>query len=369
MYQDQLTPKSISIDNIYLDPNNPRFWDEKTTRDIADKKVPEEKVQARVREQIDGEGISELADNIMRNGFLTLDRVVVRELDGVEGSYVVVEGNRRIASLKKLREAIDDDLIDEEKITDEYLANLKAATNEIEVLVYEGDEDDIAWLLQGIRHISGVRDWKPAQRARLIAQQIDGNGLSITAAGQKFGLSAGKAGRYYRAYKALEQMRSDEEFQSKAKNEYFTLFDEAYGNTTIRKWLDWDDVENSFKNLTNLRIFYAWVTPDEDVDEGDGRRIHDPTHVKKLATLVAGKHEDLMNLIDVHELSIDTAFAEANEQGSEFDWESRVRRATTIIRELGKVLTDTNPSEVISGLDDHLSVVNKVKKMAEALVE
>lgn len=369
MYQDQLTSKRISIANIFLDPNNPRFWDEKTTRDIADKKVPDERIQVRVREQIDGEGISELSDNIMRNGFLTLDRVVVRELDGVVGSYVVVEGNRRIASLKKLRDAIENDLIDEDKITDDYLANLKTATDEIEVLVYEGDDEDIAWLLQGIRHISGVRDWKPAQRARLIAQQIDGSGLSISAAGQKFGLGARKAGRYYRAYKALEQMRGDEEFQSKAKNEYFTLFDEAYANATIRRWLDWDDSTNSFANLQNLRQFYSWITPDEEVEVGDGRRIHDPTHVKKLATLVAGRHENLLNLIDVHEISIEAAFAEANEQGNEVDWESRVRRATTIIRELGKVLTDTDPSDVIAGLDEHLSVVERVKKMAEALLE
>jgi ParB-like chromosome segregation protein Spo0J len=364
MYQDQLISKKIKLANIFLDPNNPRFWDERTTREIADRKVPDPKIQLRIRDLIDSEDIHELADNIMRNGFLTLDRVVVRELAGVSGSYVVVEGNRRIAALKKLRDAIEDDLIDEENISDEYLERFRISTDEIEVLVYNGSEHDIAWLLQGIRHISGIKAWKPAQRARLVAQQID-NGLSITAAGQKFGLSPQRAGRYYRAYKALEQMRSDEDFQSKAKNEYFTLFDEAYGNTTIRKWLNWDETLNTFKNIENLRHFYSWITPDEEF--GDKRRIHDPSHIKKLAVLIAGKHDNLLNAIDVHEIMIDSAFDQASDRGNDVDWKSKIRRATSMISELGKILTDTNPKEVCGELDTHLSVVEKIKTMARAL--
>ena len=70
-----------------------------------------------------------------------------------------------------------------------------------------------------------------------MAEQIDQHNLRFREAGQKFGLSAQAIGRLYRAYKALEQMRQDDEFQSKARNNYFTLFEEAYRNIDVRNWL------------------------------------------------------------------------------------------------------------------------------------
>ena len=85
--------------------------------------------------------------------------------------------------------------------------------------------------------------------------------------------------------------------------------------------------------------------------------------------LVAGNHDSLMNLVDVHEMTIESAFDQANERGNEVDWEARIKRASAIIAEIGKVLTDTSPADVIGGLDSHKEVVEKVRKMAAALLD
>ena len=122
--------------------------------------------QERAFESIRKHGLVELKNSILRNGFLPLDRIVVRELDGIRGKYVVIEGNRRLAALKWLRSDIDEGLVAEEGIDpdSDYLEKLAESTKEIEVLVYLGDDkNDIAWILQGIRHIGGIRDWEPAQ--------------------------------------------------------------------------------------------------------------------------------------------------------------------------------------------------------------
>ncbi|MGY3611697.1 hypothetical protein ACWGRJ_48565, partial [Bradyrhizobium sp. Lot11] len=133
---------------------------------------------------------------------------------------------------------IEASTVAEEGIDDDYLARLQESTNEIEVLVYRGSGgEDISWMLQGIRHISGIRPWEPAQRAKLVAEQIDQEKKTFRAAGQQFGLSPQAVGRLYRTYKALQQMRADEEFGSKARNDYFSLFEEAYRNPTMREWL------------------------------------------------------------------------------------------------------------------------------------
>jgi len=54
MYNNQLTQRAVSVDEIFLDPNNPRFWSEQTRNmgAVADPKVPDAANQARAMEQI-----------------------------------------------------------------------------------------------------------------------------------------------------------------------------------------------------------------------------------------------------------------------------------------------------------------------------
>ena len=264
--------------------------------------------KTRVEQEIRRHGIEELQYSILRNGFLPLDRIVVRPLEGAENQYVVVEGNRRLAALKLLRSRIEENVVIEEHISDEYLDNLYEETNQIDVLVYSGtDSDDISWILQGIRHIGGIRNWEPAQRAKLVADQIENGSASFTEAGQKFGLSARAVGRLYRSFKALEQMRQDDEYGKKARNDYFSLFEEAYRNPHVRRWLEWSEDEYRFQNPENLHYFYSWITPDEDDEPEERRRIHNPRHVKVLGTLLEGDNRSLMAKVDRHELEIETA--------------------------------------------------------------
>ena len=195
MYADQLEEATLNIDNIFLDPNNPRFWTERTSKDIRDTRIMRDSVQAAARKNIEGFGIRELRDSILRNGFLSLDRIVVRPIEQAPKKYVIVEGNRRFAALTQLREEIGDGTVNEDGIDQEYLDELYNDTSEIAVLIYRGeDTHDISWLLQGIRHIGGIREWLPAQRARLVVEQIDEHGLKFKSAGQTFGLTAQQVG-------------------------------------------------------------------------------------------------------------------------------------------------------------------------------
>lgn len=109
MYMDQLSPKKLKFDNIMLDPNNPRFWTQSNRPTVQDKNIVDEKKQIRARQEIDQHGISDLYNSILRNGFLLLDRIVVRPIVGAPGKFVVVEGNRRFRSLGKLRSDIQND--------------------------------------------------------------------------------------------------------------------------------------------------------------------------------------------------------------------------------------------------------------------
>jgi hypothetical protein len=370
MYADQLEPQTIPIDSIFLDPNNPRFWTDQAGREVPDRRVPDERVQSKARERINAPrfGIDDLYNSILRNGFLPLDRIVVRPLEGLDGQFVIVEGNRRFAALTRLRQSIAEGLIDEEGIDEDYLEKLLADTEQLEVLVYEGQEgSDISWMLQGIRHISGIKDWSPAQRARLVAAQIDDNGLAFRAAGQRFGLSATMVGRLYRAYKGLQQMRDDEEFGDKAKNEYYTLFEEAYRNGTVRAWLGWDDQEHRFTNDQNLKRFYAWITPNEEAEEGqEPRRIHDPRQIKELAHLIDNNRTALLAQVDLHELTVSQAYERQRDTPMVEDWREMLDEVAHLL--VAAVPHAVNGDELDAFLDGLVAVqlrLDTARAMAE----
>ena len=82
MYTDKLVEKTIAFDKIFLDPNNPRFWTEKSIRETPDEKIPDSRIQDRAVASISRHGIFELRGSIIRNGFLPLDRIVVRPIAG-----------------------------------------------------------------------------------------------------------------------------------------------------------------------------------------------------------------------------------------------------------------------------------------------
>lgn len=368
MYNDQLEQKTIPINDIFLDPNNPRFWSEQTQKaaDVPDTKVPEDTHQSRTKARIANHGLEELKNSILRNGFLPLDRIVVRKLAGLPDKYVVIEGNRRLAALKMLREQIGEGAIAETKLDEDYLKALKSATDNIDVLVYVGSETDIAWILQGIRHIGGIRNWMAAQQGKLVADQIDKQGFSLSEAGQRFGLSAQAVGRRYRSYKALQQMREDEEFASKAKNDYYSLFEEAIRDKHVKTWLGWSDEDKHFTNTDNLKQFYSWICPDEEHAE-QARRIHDPRHIALLGRLLATKQDALLGKIEKHELSIEAAEQKLTDDCSPYDWGATFKKITNLLGDIPNAAIEKEPTEIIAALEALQNQITNLRKMAEAV--
>lgn len=369
MYMDQLAVMTLPIGSIYLDPNNPRFWTTGSVSAVPEKKIADPGVQARARKDISAHGIDELYNSILRNGFLLLDRIVVRPIRNTEDKYVVVEGNRRFTALTRLRANIEDGLVDEADLADDAQTRIVSDTDRIEVLVYSGDgATDISWMLQGIRHIGGIRNWEPAQRAKLVAEQIDKHGKTLREAGEQFGLSAIAAGRLYRSYKAILQMQEDEEFAGKARNEYFSLFEEAIRNPSVKAWLDWREDDSKFHDEENLGRFYAWISPDDE--NGGRRRLHDPRHVKKLGFLIAGKHQTLLDDLDAFDVTIDDAEAQARTGSARGkDWKEEIARARKIISALPLSSMFEEPEAFAAELDVFIGVVEEQRDQARRLAD
>ena len=114
-----LVPIDLSLEEIFLDPNNPRFG-EIDSPFVPEEEIDQEHHQARAISRLLKEfGADKLKINMQINGYLPIDRIIVREFS--DGKYVVLEGNRRIASAKTIKKYDDDG----KAISDDVILSLK----------------------------------------------------------------------------------------------------------------------------------------------------------------------------------------------------------------------------------------------------
>ena len=90
------------IDRLILDPNNYRFRDRPEYRPVEQANMADARVQQRTQNFILGKNngnVKDLISSFTTNGFLDIDQIQVTQ---VGDYFLVLEGNRRIATLKYL---------------------------------------------------------------------------------------------------------------------------------------------------------------------------------------------------------------------------------------------------------------------------
>jgi len=279
-WNENLVEKTVSLNQIYLDPWNPRFPER---LDISEGQITEKKTQEWAMEQMQRFDVDKLMRSIKKNGFLKIDKIVARPIKNKAEEYMVLEGNRRVAALRSLIES-------PEELED----HVKKSIENFEVLVYTGEHEDSAWFFQGLRSLSGIKEWRPYQKAKFIADLVENTDMSYREVAETYGVGQREALWMLRAYYALKNMEEDEEYGDYAKPKLFSYFhDAAVKKRTIREWLGgWSDEDRKFGNEDNLERFYNWIVPGEDErPKAIAEEIRD--NVSKLIA-VEGTHPDIL---------------------------------------------------------------------------
>jgi hypothetical protein len=95
---------ALALSSLYLDPNNYRFIDHDDYQKVAEENLADDDVQRRTRQLLCGTNadlVADLISSFKENGWLDVEPIHVRKLG--ERKYLVVEGNRRAATLKHLQ--------------------------------------------------------------------------------------------------------------------------------------------------------------------------------------------------------------------------------------------------------------------------
>lgn len=294
----------VSLNQLVLDPNNYRLADEKEEKRIPDKNA--EALQEETLTQLKKQRLGELKDSILNNGFLEMERIVVRPLKTKENleqtnikkkKYIVVEGNRRTAALKSIQDDYSEKENDDgtikykEGIPDKLVAKFDL----INVQYIEGDDKQIqafSATLMGIRHVAGPKKWDGFQSAKLI-NDLFYEGRSFTEIGRLIGITNREVGRRFRGYQAFKQMKNDCTYGGEVEARHYGLLLEFLSSSKSGKdWLNWNDSTYEFDNQDNLKIVYKAITPSDD----GALEIRNPGHARKFVSLLETDYREDIEL-------------------------------------------------------------------------
>ena len=167
--------------------------------------------------------------------------------------------------------------------------------------------------------------------------------------------------RRFRAFKALQQLRDDEEFGEYAGPAYYPIFHEAVSLPAVREWLGWDDTTNEFKIEEQRRDFYDLITPSTDDNENEvTSKLRSREQVRQLR-IILPKPDARRILLDPHG-SFDDALAAAKQDEFSIHWVRDITEAVTALEKLG--------IDQVKRLDaDAMGLLNRLRGLIEERIK
>jgi len=252
---------ATDLDELNLDPKNPRLG-----RHI----VSAELEQDALLEKMSTWKLEELALSFLENGeFWTQEALIcVWEKLGKKRCLVVVEGNRRLAALKLLKAAFEGD---GERAWLEMVKGKKEPAGLFKKIPYlVADDRDSVRAFLGFRHVTGIEEWRPAEKAEFISQMVD-KGMDYDAVRRKIGSRTDVVRQNYIAYRMLLQIQDLKAVPTENFEDRFSVMYLSLRTKGVRDYLSIDIVAPPHKakrpvpkeHLDALKRFALWLFGDE----------------------------------------------------------------------------------------------------------
>lgn len=189
--QNAFTTDFVPIEQLHLDARNPRI--EELGEDLSQERI----LELLWREY----SVDEVAMSIAQNGFFPHEPLFVTE---ESDKLVVVEGNRRLAAVRLLRQP---ELRKQLQATS--LPNIsEKAANDLGLLPVIRCKRDTIWQYVGFKHVNGPQAWDSFAKAKYIAWVKNSLGIDLGDVARTIGDTHSTVIRLYRAYMALQQVES-----------------------------------------------------------------------------------------------------------------------------------------------------------------
>jgi hypothetical protein len=299
--------KYAKLDELYFDPLNSRLGRNNTGRDVT---------QQQLLELMRDWTLDELVVSFLDSGgFWTHEPLLVTE-ETLYGKkhLIVIEGNRRLAALKFLKKAIDGgkapkkliDIAKGAKIPSELFTKIP--------YVQVGSRQEIESFL-GFRHVTGIKEWKPAEKAEFIAKLIDERGMTYDEVRRKIGSNTEAVRRNYISYRLLLQIEETTDISEEQFKDRFSVMYLSLRTQGVQKYLQIDiyaDPKSAKKPVPKSRLkelvnFSLWLF---GKDEKQRPLFSDSRQVDNFGRILENK-EAVEYLIRAEQPSFDVALRTA----------------------------------------------------------
>ena len=245
--------QSLSLSSLYLDPNNLRFVDHPDYRFVPPERVFDADVQRRTTSIVLGrqqENVRDLIASIKANGWLDIDPILVQRTD--TGRFLVVEGNRRVATLKHMQRRNEEGAIDLVRLH-------RARFSELPVVLYREPDESSRLVVMGLHHISGKRRWAAINRARAMQELLPHFDNDADEVCRALGVSKREFNLSVRTLALLDAYK-ESDYGDQFQSDQYNLFREVLKSEGIRTWLGWDHATRVPNNRSNLDRLFSWMS-------------------------------------------------------------------------------------------------------------
>ncbi len=305
----------VSIDDLSLDLLNPRLPDSFLSSERDERGI--------INWMLEDASLIELMAAISENDFFVGEALLVVNENG---RNVVIEGNRRLASVKVLNNPSVAD-IQQRRIKD-VVDSAKYIPSSIPCIFFS-DRVQIDQYL-GYRHVTGVKTWGVLAKAKYLKRLAGAqSGESLSNVSRDLARKIGSRSDYVRnllaAYSIYEEVKDRSFFHIRNLDEttlYFNYYVDSLRRENIRRFIGVDpDSSNPVLNLRvdNLKILTTWFFEknivNQSVVKGDSKDL-------SLLDDILGDEKATLVMLDTN--SLDEASNYINQTASTFTYDLKI---------------------------------------------
>ena len=237
------TAEYLPVDDLHLDTRNPRIQQVAAAQD-------EQNILKVLWSEF---SVEELALSIAANGYFSYEPLFVAEEDGI---LVVVEGNRRLAAVRVLR---DHDL--RAQLHANSIPDIsEELRSDLALLPVIRCRRDKIWQYVGFKHVNGPQAWTSFAKAEYIAWVRNEISTDLQQIANTIGDTHSTVARLYRAYMALKQAEDRGVYDREQRIKKHFSFSHLYTG------LDYPGI-GKFTGVTTLNDSTTEPIPKEKLDD------------------------------------------------------------------------------------------------------